>query len=85
VVLGHAVGELARRCTVHDPGFGNLLEEGALLDQFYIPTRYPNGLPAPAIPSDVYTQTQAEAAQRAAERVLETAEAFLRARTDLFR
>ncbi len=85
VVLGHAVRELARQCEVHDPDFGDVLDEAALLDQFYIPTRYPNGLPAPAIPSEMYTQTQAEAAQEAAERVLETAEVFLRAQTAVFK
>ena len=83
VVLGHAVRELARQCEAHDPSFGNVLADAALLDQFYIPTRYPNGLPAPAVPSETYTEAHAGAAQDAAERVVAVAEAFLRTHTDV--
>ena len=79
VVLGHAVRELARQCEAHDPKFADLAEDAALLDQFYIPTRYPNGLPSPSVPSETYSETQARVAQEAAERVLRAAETFLRA------
>ena len=37
-----------------------LRDELAVLDQYYVPTRYPNGLPG-GIPSDVYTRAQASA------------------------
>ena len=82
VVLGHSVRELTRGCQEHDPAFAELEEDAALLDQFYIPTRYPNGLPSPAIPSKTYTATQAEAAQEAAGHVLSTVETFLCTHTD---
>ena len=78
VVLGHAVRSLVRQCEAHDPAFASVLSYAALLDQFYIPTRYPNGLPSPAVPSETYAEAQAEAAHEAAERVLHIAEAFLR-------
>lgn len=55
----------------------------ALLDQFYIPTRYPNGLPSPAIPDETYTEIQAEAAQAAAKHVLSLVETFLRQHTEV--
>ena len=84
VVLGHAVQALVRQCEAHDPAFASVLGYAALLDQFYIPTRYPNGLPSPAVPSETYAEAQAEAAQEAAERVLYIAEAFLRTHTDVF-
>lgn len=35
-----------------------------MLDQYYVPTRYPNGLPG-GIPSDVYTGDQAAAVDTA--------------------
>jgi HEPN domain-containing protein len=82
VVLGHAVTDLARQCQAHDPGFDAVTGDAALLDQFYIPTRYPNGLPSPAVPSETYTEAQAKMAQDAADRILDLAEAFLRGRTD---
>lgn len=84
VVLGHSVRELTRGCQKHDPAFAEVEGEAALLDQFYIPTRYPNGLPSPAIPSKTYTAAHAEAAQEAAGHVLRTVEAFLRTHTDVF-
>jgi len=55
-------------------------DDTALLDQFYITTRYPNGLPAPAIPSQSFTSAQAQAAQESAERVIRLVETFLRTR-----
>ena len=70
VVLGHSVRELARQCEAYDPSFARMREEATLLDQFYIPTRYPNGLPAPAIPSEIYTDSQARVAQQAADTFL---------------
>jgi HEPN domain-containing protein len=77
VVIGHSVRELARQCETHDPSFARMQEAATLLDQFYIPTRYPNGLPAPAIPSETYTASQAQAAQQAAEDILQVVDTFL--------
>ena len=77
VVLEHSVRELARQCERHDSAFAALAGDTALLDQFYIPTRYPNGLPSPAVPGEAYTETQAATAQDAANRVLAAAGAFL--------
>jgi len=83
VVLGHSVRELARQCEAHDSAFAGVAEEAALLDQFYIPTRYPNGLPAPAVPSETFTESQAHAAQEAAERIVRVVDTFLRTHTDV--
>ncbi len=77
VVWGHSVRELARQCEAHDCAFAGVSGDAALLDQFYIPTRYPNGLPSPAVPSETYTLAQAGAAQEATERVLRAVETFL--------
>jgi HEPN domain-containing protein len=62
VVLGESVQELARQSEEHDAVFASLADDGALLDQFYIPTRYPNGLPSPSVPSETYTASHAETA-----------------------
>lgn len=83
VVLGHSVQELARQCQGYEAAFAGLSNEAALLDQFYIPTRYPNGLPSPNIPEETYTEAQAETAQAAAARVLDTVETFLRRHTQV--
>ena len=77
-ILEHAVRELIRQCQAYTQAFAELEEKAVLLDQFYIPTRYPNGLPSPSIPSESYTAAQAEMAQTAAEEIVDTAERFLR-------
>ena len=47
-----------------------LLRPGTILDRFYIPTRYPNGL-VEGTPHKAFTRSQAERAMKAAEAVLE--------------
>jgi HEPN domain-containing protein len=69
---------LARQCQAVEISFAALEMDGALLDQFYIPTRYPNGLPFPAVPSESYTEDQARSAERAARCVIEAVESYLK-------
>jgi HEPN domain-containing protein len=77
VVLGNSVRDLIRQCTEIEPKLVELETDGALLDQFYIPTRYPNGLPSPAVPSEMYAASQAETALTAATCVLAAVSACL--------
>lgn len=65
IVLGHSLVKLGRQIGI-EPG---LAERLSILDQYYIPTRYPNGLPDGA-PYEVYTRGQAEEAVQTAEAVL---------------
>lgn len=75
MVLGHSVTDLLKRAMPHSPSLTRLQDDAALLDQFHVPTRYPNGLPSPAVPSESYTASQAEAAERAAGRAVRAVEA----------
>ena len=52
------------------------LEQGALLDQFYIPTRYPNGLPD-LTPGQVYRRADAERCIEAARTLVAVCEKWL--------
>jgi HEPN domain-containing protein len=83
VVLGHSVQQLAQQCETHDSTFADIDAEASLLDQFYIPTRYPTGLPSPAVPSETYTSSEAEAVQEAAKRVLQIVINFLWTHTNV--
>jgi len=56
-VLGHATHLLVQRCAAYEPGFLDLLDGCRRLDQYYIATRYPNGIPD-GIPHDLYTAAQ---------------------------
>jgi HEPN domain-containing protein len=68
-VIGHSVEALARWCAEFDADFATLREQAAPLDGYYIPTRYPNGLPD-SIPARVYTRPVAEETLRLADQVL---------------
>ena len=71
-VLGHSLVELARELDLDR----ELLSELAVLDQYYIPTRYPNGLPG-ASPFEVYTEAQAQAAVSVCHTVIQLARGHL--------
>ncbi len=75
-VLGHALVELAAPLEV----MAEFRESLAILDQYYVPTRYPNGLPG-GIPSDVYTGSQAMRAVEVARVVVTVVGAELQRRT----
>ncbi len=70
VVLGHSVSDLAAEAARTNPGFESLTRAGAELDRFYLPTRYPNGLPG-GIPATAYVKEDADQALRLATTILE--------------
>ena len=65
IVYGHALVELAAPLE----SMFRFREDLAILDQYYVPTRYPNGLPG-GVPSEVYSRTQASAAVKVAQQVV---------------
>ncbi|MBI3327353.1 MAG: HEPN domain-containing protein [Nitrospinae bacterium] len=62
----HSVAQLAERCAQLEPDFTAHITPGRILDQYYIPTRYPDALAPPAVPFESYTQEQGEKAVAAA-------------------
>jgi len=68
---GHSVQKLIAE--LPDTGareqLGTLLEAGALLDRYYIPTRYPNGLPD-LTPGQVYFKHDAESCHASALQII---------------
>lgn len=70
VFFTHSVLELVQAAAELDPTMEHL-EEAGRLDQYYILTRYPNGLPG-GVPSRFYTDPEEAAeASALANRVLE--------------
>src|SRR5437867_1110958 len=59
------------------PTLGSLRGAAARLDQLYIPTRYPNGLPG-GVPAEVFSKEQAGEAIAQAAEFIEQATALLR-------
>lgn len=73
LVLGHSVVELLKEAAKKDPLFGNLVADGSKLDRFYIPTRYPNGLPG-GIPAETYDVKDAREALESAGAIVAAVE-----------
>jgi HEPN domain-containing protein len=61
MVLGHSLVELLNGLLSAHPALADLGDAARQLDQYYIPTRYPNGLPG-GIPAETFTQRQAREA-----------------------
>jgi HEPN domain-containing protein len=76
VVLGHSVARLCEEVAVMHPDLEEKCRRWAALDQYYVPTRYPDALPG-GTPSEIYGDDQARQAIATAEEVLtEVATAF---------
>ena len=71
-ILGHSVVVLVARYAEQVPALADLNEEAGILDQYYIPTRYPNGLPG-GVPFAAFHEPQARAAIEAAARFMKLA------------
>lgn len=77
IVLGHSVERLCHDAAQYDTVFAAHAQRWAILDSYYVPTRYPNSLPG-SIPARVYTREAAEEAARLAQEVVEVARARLK-------
>jgi hypothetical protein len=59
-----------RECVKLDPAFKELDDDARLLDQFYIPTRYPNGLDEETAPAAYYDRKDADRCLSSARSIL---------------
>jgi HEPN domain-containing protein len=75
-VWGHSAAELCEKCAEMESAFRDLVGPVSLLDKYYIPTRYPNGLPG-GIPKDAFDKVEAERAVGIARRAADTAAALM--------
>ena len=67
------MARLCQAATEADAAFDSLRTRAAPLDKYYIPTRYPNGLPG-GIPSEAFDQVDARRALELAEDVIQFVE-----------
>ena len=70
-VWGHSVETLTKKAGVYDARLEEMIPEMKKMDRFYIPTRYPNGLPE-GTPHQNYTRADADFALRIAGGIIET-------------
>ncbi|MFQ6043384.1 MAG: HEPN domain-containing protein [Candidatus Poribacteria bacterium] len=80
-VLGHSVLLLIQELKEQYPDFLQDADIARELDQYYIPTRYPDGLPESA-PHEFYSSTQAESAITGAKGIIEKARQIVQPREE---
>ncbi len=76
LVIGHSIKKLADWAGEFDDKFKKLGEKVSILDIYYIPTRYPNGLPA-GIPAEVFNENAAQSAFDLAEETIKIVKKYL--------
>jgi len=69
IVLGHSVARLLKSAIRYDPDM-EIIKGTAGLDKYYIPTRYPNGLPG-GVPYEAFDNEDALKAIGLASQVIE--------------
>lgn len=69
-VFGHSIAKLCKRAAEYDVAFLDLRKDVKNLDQFYVETRYPNGLPD-EIPATFFDLADAERGRNMCGKVLD--------------
>jgi len=75
-VIGHSLFVMAQELATFDGSFQDIVNEAKRLDRFYIPTRYPNGLPGGS-PFEIYSAGDLTGAWEDLKRIFEAARNFL--------
>lgn len=82
-VIGHSLYELADELSKQDNRFRNIVSESKRLDRFYIPTRYPNGIPGGS-PFQIYDKEDLKNAVEDLKRIVDICRQFLQDTGALF-
>lgn len=69
-VMTHSLTELVAECEKVGVSFQEVASEVHFLDQFYVPTRYPNSLAGHLTPSEFYQRSDAEQCVSSSESIL---------------
>jgi HEPN domain-containing protein len=65
----HKLVDLLGECVALDPAFLQFHDNCSVIDQYYIPTRYPDGVPG-SLPGGLPSESEAQETIGAAEKVL---------------
>lgn len=76
-ILTHSIRDLIIECSKYQREFKELVSQAKVLDTYYIPTRYPNGLVGNDIPASYYSQEDATQCINYAELILTTVKRFI--------
>jgi HEPN domain-containing protein len=76
-ILTHSIRELVLDCSKYESDFSNLISQAKVLDTYYIPTRYPDGLVGNEIPAQYYSEEDASQCINYAGLMLKTVTRFM--------
>jgi HEPN domain-containing protein len=76
-VIGHSLYEMTDELSKQDNRFRNIVSESKRLDRYYIPTRYPNGIPGGS-PFQVYDKEDLNNAFEDLKKIVEICRQFLK-------
>jgi len=68
----HSVQKLIEKCARYNSEFGSMRDSGAVLDKYYLTTRYPDAIAPPALPYESYTEREAQEALKLTREILDT-------------
>lgn len=77
IVVGHSIERLCNLASKFDNKFSKKIKRWAILDGYYVPTRYPNTIPD-SIPARIYTKDAAKEAANLANEIVELVEKKLK-------
>ncbi|MGH2769656.1 MAG: HEPN domain-containing protein [Actinomycetota bacterium] len=80
-VLGHSLGDLGSRVAKCSPHYQALGSEVTKLDRYYIPTRYPDGLPEGADAASTFDAEDARGSIATARKAIAHAREYLEERS----
>ena len=73
----YSIADLARECSHTQSTFQRPVEKANILDKYYMVTRYPDALPPPLVPFEVFTEGEAMQALDIAESIIGMAKEFM--------
>lgn len=76
-IITHSIAELLMKAQKY-VSFDIPLKQAKALDSYYIPTRYPNGLPGTSIPARYYSKEDAELCINYAELILKSVKKYIK-------
>ena len=76
--ITHSAKRLIKKCIEKEKNFSEAKEAASLLDNYYILTRYPNGLDAETAPADYYEREDAEKCVKCATLILKISKKYIK-------
>jgi|SRR3989344_4691775 len=78
LVAIHSIAELLKNNSLIHKEFSKIIDQGGRLDQYYLSSRYPDAVPEPSIPSELFGKDQADEAVVIATTIFDFSRAIIK-------